>query len=135
MWLMIEIILKVISNIYDRYDQGVINSIKSERSNNRILNAVGNNKNMVNLSNLTQIGHNKERHNNRNGYQCPKCGKRFKHKTNLKIHSKIHSSDAYICEFCEKRFARKTNLAQHLRVHTNEKPFKCSFCVKSFKQH
>eukprot|EP01084_Bolivina_argentea_P203091 346912_1 len=59
-----------------------------------------------------------------NKYKCVECSKTFKRKTNLKIHSKIHTSEAFACPFCQKRFARKTNMKQHLRVHTGEKPFK-----------
>eukprot|EP01084_Bolivina_argentea_P305333 527464_1 len=69
-----------------------------------------------------------------NKYKCIKCSKTFKHQTNLKIHSKIHTSEAFVCPFCEKRFARKTNMKQHLRVHTGEKPFKCHICEKACKQ-
>eukprot|EP01083_Nonionella_stella_P056091 147887_1 len=68
-------------------------------------------------------------------YKCSECDKTFKHRTNLIIHRKIHSSSAYVCEFCSKKFARKTNLKQHLRVHTNERPFQCKYCIKKFKQH
>ena len=51
-------------------------------------------------------------------FQCEECSKTFKHAINLKIHKKIHTSDAFICGFCSKAFARKTNLRQHERVHS-----------------
>eukprot|EP01084_Bolivina_argentea_P310990 538244_1 len=50
---------------------------------------------------------------NLNKYKCNKCSKTFKHKTNLKVHSKIHTSEAFVCPFCKKPFARKTNMKQH----------------------
>ena len=67
-------------------------------------------------------------------YQCPDCGKHFKHKSNLKIHCIIHTDDALECPHCQKKFARKSNLTQHLRVHTGERPYICEYCDKSFKQ-
>ena len=66
--------------------------------------------------------------------QCTVCGKRFKHKANLKIHSIVHTPEAICCPICGKRFARKSNFAQHLRIHTGEKPYKCSYCQRTFAQ-
>ena len=66
--------------------------------------------------------------------RCSFCGKTFQHESNLLIHLKIHSPDALQCSFCGKKFARHSNLRQHLRVHTNERPFHCKYCPKSFKQ-
>ena len=40
----------------------------------------------------------------------------------------------YIINVCYVQFARKSNLIQHIRIHTNERPYKCSYCPKAFKQ-
>lgn len=66
--------------------------------------------------------------------KCAVCGKRFKHKANLKIHAIVHTPDAICCPICGKRFARKSNFSQHLRIHTGEKPYKCSYCKRTFAQ-
>ena len=64
----------------------------------------------------------------------PGCNKRFKHDSNLRIHSVIHTPNALVCNYCQKKFARNSNLKQHLRVHTGERPYSCNVCGHSFKQ-
>ncbi|ESO00620.1 hypothetical protein HELRODRAFT_82955, partial [Helobdella robusta] len=36
------------------------------------------------------------------------------------------------CHLCLKSFKNKSNLRRHLVTHTNEKPFKCNYCWRSF---
>lgn len=39
-----------------------------------------------------------------------------------------------MCKICEKFFRLSGALAVHMRTHTNERPYKCKFCEKSFTQ-
>lgn len=38
-----------------------------------------------------------------------------------------------MCQFCGKSFAQAGELTIHNRSHTNERPFQCTICNKSYK--
>lgn len=40
----------------------------------------------------------------------------------------------FICPGCGKRFNLKGNLKKHYMIHTGERPFRCSICMKAFRQ-
>ncbi|XP_029913755.1 gastrula zinc finger protein XlCGF53.1-like [Myripristis murdjan] len=66
-------------------------------------------------------------------FSCSVCAKRFRHKTHLNRHMKVHKKEKpFSCPFCAKRFTWKSELSTHMRVHTGEKPFSCSICGNSF---
>ena len=79
-----------------------------------------------------------KRHINSHGElneECTKCGKKFPHEDNLKLHMKTHDiTGSFICSFCSKLFKRKQHLTTHEKKHTGEKPFKCEFCDERFTE-
>lgn len=78
-------------------------------------------------------------------FECPEagCNKSFSTSSNLTRHLIVHSgSQPFACDRCSKRFNQKGNLVKHLRSHDNahlrwdrsteDKPFKCPLCKRSF---
>ncbi|XP_064607173.1 uncharacterized protein LOC135471755 isoform X3 [Liolophura sinensis] len=70
------------------------------------------------------------RHNSE-GFACDICGKIYKDKYILKMHTKMVHMPADVlfeCNTCDKKFTRKAHLKRHLRIHEADKPHKCSMC-------
>ena len=85
-------------------------------------------------NNMDNINHQCEQERK---YECEVCKKRFKRRTHLDIHARIHSGlKPYPCNFCPQRFPTKTAHRVHVRKHTGERPFVCPVpgCNSSFKQ-
>ncbi|KAL5013449.1 hypothetical protein ScPMuIL_007719 [Solemya velum] len=80
------------------------------------------------------ITHTKQFHSsNTEFYPCPKCGRIFTQKGNMKVHLYSHATDRkFICPFCHKTFKYPDQLNRHKLIHTMENKLECEYCEKSF---
>lgn len=66
-------------------------------------------------------------------YPCPKCGKTFRQKGNMKTHLISHTKDrAYKCDVCNKAFKYPDQLNRHRLEHTLSQKYACELCDKQF---
>ncbi|XP_037024774.1 gastrula zinc finger protein XlCGF57.1-like [Bradysia coprophila] len=66
-------------------------------------------------------------------FECDYCGRKFKHKSNLFAHVRIHANDRkHQCPHCPYKFQDRAKYLRHLKIHTGERNISCDICGKSF---
>lgn len=68
-----------------------------------------------------------------NRYACPRCPNTFTTLGLCRRHFNTHT-DRFKCNICGSRQRSKTMLRIHMRFHSDERPFKCPHCTKSYVQ-
>ncbi|XP_055598113.1 zinc finger protein ZFP2-like [Uranotaenia lowii] len=70
-------------------------------------------------------------------FACSICSKRFKKKIYLRTHLKIHDTNApksFICQHCGKAFRTRDLLRIHSISHSEERKYICPSCPATFKR-
>ena len=65
---------------------------------------------------------------------CGVCKRAFCSLSNLKQHQILHDVEGrqYSCSICLKNFKHRRNLTVHFKQHSTKTKFECSKCIKSF---
>jgi hypothetical protein len=69
------------------------------------------------------------------GFQCTKCPKYYWTKYTFKAHMNVSHDDVKRnqCYFCCFPSFAESHLIRHMSNHTQEKPYKCQYCFRSFE--
>jgi len=67
-------------------------------------------------------------------YQCDMCYKTFSTLSSLSSHRRIHSDEKpFICHLCNRSFRHQSTLNAHIMsVHSGLRPYQCEVCQKAF---
>jgi KRAB domain-containing zinc finger protein len=79
--------------------------------------------------------HDSEKHA---GILCEVCGKTFRRRSDLNVHSILHSQEpqkSFQCPFeqCGRFFVRERKYQDHVNIHTGAMPYTCMKCAKKFR--
>eukprot|EP01083_Nonionella_stella_P066270 174345_1 len=107
-------------------------SLRSDHSYHTLKTEAPNVMLLTDASSVARNSKKKAQNANAKPWVCPECGNRYKYKSSMKLHFKVHTKDAKICKECGKKFPHQHKLNIHMRSHTGERPYKCDLCDKAF---
>lgn len=65
---------------------------------------------------------------------CPLCAKKYSRHDNLIAHQRSVHETTIECTICHKHFATHQGLEKHAVLHSDDRPFTCEVCFKTFKR-
>ncbi|XP_041986058.1 zinc finger protein 62 homolog isoform X1 [Aricia agestis] len=77
--------------------------------------------------------HTSETQSSKHTRGCDVCYKKFKFKSDLLRHMRIHSNvKPFGCDICSRKFKSRHCLQRHMRIHIGDLPYGCHICPKKY---
>lgn len=75
-------------------------------------------------------------HSESKAFVCDLCGDHFRFSSNLQMHKRRKHTMVkdHVCSHCSKAFVSRDELLNHQMCHTDERPFECELCRKTFNR-
>ena len=83
----------------------------------------------------SELASHRMKHRTNPSFTCMfhKCGKQFRHMSELNAHMVVHSGRLYNCKKCSYSTNNSRHLRDHQCSHSDEKKYKCKYCDERFK--
>ncbi|XP_043234222.1 gastrula zinc finger protein XlCGF57.1-like isoform X2 [Amphibalanus amphitrite] len=81
----------------------------------------------------SQLETHQRRHTGERPFLCTHCGQAFISAERMRKHAHVHVAQP-TCDTCGAVFSSRASLAAHQRTHSDQRPFACSACEKTFKR-